>query len=359
MLIGLFTDIHTTPDFDRSQQVNGTLELMHDYFMQNNIQTVINLGDFFDSQKITSYNEIRTFNHYITLFSYVFMNYVVIGNHEILEIKDLSSSVWGLIQSLGNQRWEILNQFWRSIQFDNLDIGFLPYGISQDELKKVPWKIQDPTEKMDILFHHQDVVGMFYPSGKLIELSDNAINLTQNFAKFYIGGHIHVHQETEYNNAKSVYLGSVLHKSYDYIENFNLGKLASFYVLDTKTMKLTQIYNPLSHVNLKYTDKSDVQKIYSDLTSIYGVNPDYKVKIRFVYEGKEYDCFEVDKAVRKLFPEKKVELDFVRKVIKPLKSQVVASNEEAKVGQNLEEKIVNFLDSKDTELKKIYEKVKK
>jgi DNA repair exonuclease SbcCD nuclease subunit len=342
MKIGLITDLHTTPEQNRSQSIIKSLDYISDYFKNDGIDTVINLGDFFDSTKITSYNEILVFNKYIDLFGQ-FKNIILMGNHELLEARNLDNSIWKSVSKVNN--FNVIYDYMEK-KIDNVWMGFLPYGVCISEQGHVS------KTKLDMIFHHQDVIGMSYPSGKIIDAGGNKIDLSKNYSNLYIGGHIHVFQQ--YNN--SIYLGATVHKSYDYIENFSLNKLPSFYVLDTDSKVIKSEYNPYSKVSLKYSDKDSIEKIHYDLDSILKVNPDYEVYIRFLYSGKEYDCFDIDKQVKKFFP--KTAIEFFRKVntMMPLISAPIEN--EVVLGKNLDESIRNFLKQKDSELIPIYERVK-
>lgn len=342
MRIGLFTDIHVTPDPERGKRIIDTLEYMKKTFIREGVSDVINLGDFFDLTKITSYTEVLVLNSYVSLFS-GFHNHVLIGNHEILRTDDMSSSIWKAIKLIPS--FSVFDGPGSlSINDGEFNCYFLPYGVKPDFKSPV-----------DILFHHQDVFGMFYPSGKVMD-GDESIRLEDIPAKMVIGGHIHIKQT--YKN--SVYLGSVIHKSYDYIENFTVDKLPSFYIFDTKDLSLSQIRNPYSNINLKYTDNSDVQGILHDLNSIYQINPEYNVNIRFLYSGGDYDFSSVESKINKMFPLTRV--NFFRKVV-PISDRTVENSKEgdevnSKISNNLDESIRSYLKQKDPELIRIYERVK-
>ena len=353
MKIGLLTDLHITASPDRAFGIKKSLELISKAFEEEKVDIVINLGDTFNKAYIESIQEMQVFNYYIKLFK-KFKNYILIGNHEILESGNLDNSIWDVIKNLDHKNFNLIDNFTTfgcgGLISNDYSIGLLPYGCEIPSDKKVR-----------VLFHHLDVMGMFYPSGKMIEPGRYTLNLADNLAEFYVGGHIHIEQEKE----NSKYLGSTFPQPFDYIENFNIKKLASFNIYDTETREYKKFYNPYPRVNLKYSETDDYQKIIYDLKSIWGVNADYKVYIRFLYTSSEYDASLMDKTIKKAFDKKDLTIEFFRKVKSgsPLcstseESREIVEQDPEQPNKGLEEKVLNLLREKDPELIKIYEKVK-
>ena len=130
MKIGLITDIHANSSQERLVQIKNTLDYCASVFEARGVKTVINLGDWNDTSLLSSYNEFLALSHYVRTFK-KFNNYFLLGNHDIMSSSDLSYSIWDVVKSMDNPRFEIVDKY-QSLLLGKWKVGLLPYSEDRD-----------------------------------------------------------------------------------------------------------------------------------------------------------------------------------------------------------------------------------
>ena len=199
----------------RQDMIIKTAQWMHDIIMQNNIDMIINLGDTFDQNTLTSYDIVTASTFFYQMPSNK-PHIVLCGNHEML------------------------NRSFNSIKlFDNIDgvqvidtpteidgLLFIPYCDSKDlNLNNY--------NGSDYLFLHHDIYGSQIAPGRVLDFGISQSDLSK-FKKVFNG---HVHAASKFANIINV--GSVTTHSFaDSSESY-----PRCYIFDTVTQELQEFKN--------------------------------------------------------------------------------------------------------------------
>jgi DNA repair exonuclease SbcCD nuclease subunit len=227
-------------------QKNFIIQLIQ-YMKENNINTIFQLGDFFDNRKII---DINFLNEVIKLLKEMkseipdLKMYVLLGNHDIYFRDTLDVS---LIKILANQ-------------FDFITIIDTPTKIEnlKASIKMFPWLVKNNLKKedidADIIMGHFEIKNFDMVRGHKCEkgLDENIFN-----GKLVLSGHFHLTGQR--NNIK--YVGTPYQLNWG-----DFGDKRGFYVLDTNTQELEFIENRVSNefIKLIYKAKRVLIKIYPD-----------------------------------------------------------------------------------------------
>ena len=214
------------------------------YLIENNIKTVIHLGDLFDRRKYINFNtlsQVRT-----RFFNYLKNNniklYITIGNHDTyFKNTNELNSISELFRDDDNisiiETPQILN-------FDGLCIGMIPWISKENEIECFDFiqKCSCP-----IIAGHFEIAGFQVMNG-VVHPTGIAENIFNRF-EMVLSGHFHLKQTT--NNIH--YLGT------QYQLNFgDANSKKGFHILDTETRILDFIHNlnDIFHI-IKYKDDTD------------------------------------------------------------------------------------------------------
>jgi len=199
------------------------------YLVDNKIDTVIHLGDFFDRRKYVNFNTLSSVRkqfieplqqHNITM-------YVTLGNHDTYyRNTNEVNSVKELLSRYSNF---VLLEEPTEVKFDHLCISVIPW-ITPDNLDSTLRFIKSSSCR--VLCGHLEIAGFQVMSGV-----KHTHGLTaKEFDKFemVLSGHFHIKQ----SEGNIFYLGS------QYQMNFgDVNSKKGFHVLDTSTMELEFIEN--------------------------------------------------------------------------------------------------------------------
>ena len=227
------------------QSLNYFENTFFPYLIENNIKTIIHLGDLFDRRKYINFytlsqvkskffNKIKELNIKI---------YITVGNHDTYfkNTNDLNS----LSQLLSQDSDIIIIEKPKQFDFDDLCIGIIPW-ISKDNEKECFDFIQNCS--CPIVMGHFEIAGFQVMNGVV-----HPVGIKENcFSRFemVLSGHFHIKQ----SNKNIHYLGT------QYQLNFgDVNSKKGFHVLDTKTRNLEFIENSndLFHL-IKYKDETDL-----------------------------------------------------------------------------------------------------
>lgn len=199
----------------RQNMIIKTARWMSDLIQQNNIDLIINLGDTFDQNTVTSY-DIDTASEFFKMFPKDKEHLVLCGNHEMLNDK------YNALKLLNNiDKVQVIDT---PTVIDNL--LFIPYCDYKDlDLSQF--------NGSDYAFMHHDIYGSQIAPGRTLDFGIERDSLSK-FKKVFNG---HVHANSEFGNIVNV--GSVTTHSFaDSLES-----LPSCFIFDTVTQKLEQYYN--------------------------------------------------------------------------------------------------------------------
>lgn len=160
----------------RLHNLINSINWLEEYAKNNNIDTVIGLGDFFDketlnSEEITALTEIKWSE---------IPHYFLIGNHEMGR-NDLFYSSTNVFN---NKNFHIISKL-SLIDIDSrLKIIFLPYTLKPNKDM-----IKNSNDKKTIIFSHNDIAGI--QLGKFVSKSGFEIKDIEESCDLFINGHLH------------------------------------------------------------------------------------------------------------------------------------------------------------------------
>lgn len=234
MKIALVTDLHFGARNDNQKvaqhQSNFYNDVFFPYIDDNNIDTVINLGDTFDRRKFISYTSLKSAKE--MFFDPLFIRgtklHCIVGNHDItykntLEVNSINLLLDGYTNVV-EHRDPI------ELEFDGLKILFVPW-ICKDN-HDVSWRmIQNSTSQ--VVMGHLELNGFqMYKGMPNYEGYD-----AEEFKKFdhVMSGHFH-HRS---HSSNVTYLGTAYQMTWSDYEDQK-----GFHVYDTDTRELEFIPNP-------------------------------------------------------------------------------------------------------------------
>ena len=256
MKIALITDTHCGSGNDNTALNEFFLKFYEDIFFpyleKHNIKNVIHLGDVFDRRK---YINFKTLNSWQTR---VFKRLndtcdrvdILIGNHDTY-YKNTNSinSVNELLRVYENiHSYENASE----VNFGDLKLLYLPWICEENKNHSLDLLNKSNAK---ICLGHLELIGF--------EMYAGHINVDKGFKKelfdkFYMTMSGHFHQKSS--------MGSIHYLGAPYAMMWgDYGSPKGFHILDTETMELTFIENPIKMFNKIYYD--DTGKSYEDLMS--------------------------------------------------------------------------------------------
>ena len=219
------------------------------FLQQNNIKTVIHLGDVMDRRKFVSYRIAKDFRERFLLpFSVLDINlHMLVGNHDIFfkNTNDVNS-----LQELVDGRHKTIKLYSEAeeVTFDGLPILFMPWINSQNYIYAMG--MIDET-KADICMGHLNINGFAMNKGQIV--AEDGMDKGE-FRKFdtVMSGHFH-HKN---DDGQIYYLGTPYEL---YWNDYDDPK--GFHVFDTETRELERIVNRLTIFDKIYYD--DTKTDYS------------------------------------------------------------------------------------------------
>ena len=222
-------------------------EVFFPYLQENNIKTLIHLGDVVDRRKFINFQVAHNFQKkfWKRLWELKIDTHIIIGNHdtyykntnEINAMEQLITTFDGI-----NEPWIYTKP--KTVNFDGLDILFLPW-ICDSTLDESLHEIDKSTAH--IVMGHLEIKGFEMHKGHRNEQGLEK-NLFKRFEKV-ISGHFHKKSD----DGHIYYLGCPYQITWS---DYNCPK--GFHIFDTQTRELTRIPNPLiMFKKFIYNDKGE------------------------------------------------------------------------------------------------------
>ena len=249
MKIAIITDTHFGARNDNTNFNDYFYQFYEGQFFpflqQNNIKTVIHLGDVMDRRKFISYRIAKDFRErFILPFNHLGIQlHMLVGNHDIF-FKN-TNDVNSLTELLGARFNNIhLYAEAQEVTFDGLPILFMPWINSTNYIYSMG--MIDET-KADICMGHLDINGFAMNKGQI--LAEHGYDKS-TFRRFdtVMSGHFH-HKS---DDGQIFYLGTPYEL---YWNDHNDPK--GFHVFDTETRELTRIENKLTIFDKVYYDDTE------------------------------------------------------------------------------------------------------
>ena len=247
-------------------------EIFFPYLQQNNINTIIHLGDVVDRRKFINHNTAHNFklNFWDKIDLLNIDTHVIIGNHDTY-YKNTNE-----INALQNLNISFNTKVYTScetVNFDGLDILFIPW-ICDANMEDSLHNIDKSTAQ--IVMGHLEIKGFEMHKGHLNEQGLDK-NLFKRFEKV-ISGHFHKKSD----DGQVYYLGCPYQIMWS---DYNCPK--GFHIFDTATREITRVPNPLiMFKKFIYDDKKEdySKKDLSDYENTY-------VKL-FISQKTDSDMFD-------------------------------------------------------------------
>lgn len=304
-------------------------EVFFPYLQENNIKTLIHLGDVVDRRKFINHNTAHNFKlkFWDKTEELSLDTHVLLGNHDTYY---KNTNEVNALQNLNIPKNTKVYTKSETVTFDGLDILFLPW-ICDDIMEETLLSIDSSTAQ--IVMGHLEIKGFEMHKGHINEQGLDK-SLFKRFEKV-ISGHFHKRSD----DGHVYYLGSPYEITWS---DYNCPK--GFHIFDTETRELTRIPNPITvHKKLIYNDKQE-DYTKKDLTQFENTF----VKL-FISNKTDTDMF--DKLVDKFHNETNVyELNIIEDLTSDLTSTV--KEDILEQGEDTLTFLGNYIDQIDTTLDK-------
>jgi len=212
------------------------------YLKENNITTIIQMGDLFDRRKYINFNSLYLSRKYF--FDELIANdlhmYTLIGNHDVSFKNTLEVNSPSLI--IGDyQNIKVIQDF-ETITLDDLSIDVVPWICDENE-SEIFNKIKK--SKSDICFGHFEIAGFEMDRGNICDTGIDKKLL--NRYDVVLSGHFH-HKSSDGN---ITYVGTPYEMTWaDYSDP------KGFHIFDTETREMVFVKNPYTMFNKILYDDS-------------------------------------------------------------------------------------------------------
>lgn len=314
MKLALISDLHLGARNDSAFFLDNFLKFSREtffpYLQNNDIKTVLLLGDIWDRRKYINFNTLyRALKEFFDTLQSLEINVKIIyGNHDVFfKNTNIVNGIDLLLKPY--QNIEIV-EFAKIFNFDGLNLGMIGWIHAGNLKESIDW-IQ--SANIDVLCGHFEIKNFEMIPGHFCEQGFDP----EMFSRFeYVfSGHFHVISS---NTNNIYYLGNPQQLNWS---DFGLKK--GFHIFDTNTRELELIENP-HHVyeKLQYDDEIDIldfdYQYYSDkIVRVYVDSLSLNSRRKFdLFIDKltqiSYDVSvqEIDRTMAQLFSEGIVETKF-------------------------------------------------
>ena len=218
-------------------------EVFFPYLQENNIKTVIHLGDVVDRRKFINHNTAHNFKlkFWNRIDELNLDTHIIIGNHDTYY---KNTNEINALQNLNISKNAKVYTSSQTINFDGLDVLFMPW-ICDTNKEDTLHHIDNTTAQ--VVMGHLEIKGFEMHKGHLNEQGLEK-DLFKRFEKV-ISGHFHKKSD----DGHIYYLGCPYQIMWS---DYNCPK--GFHIFDTQTRELTRIPNPLiMFKKFVYNDKGE------------------------------------------------------------------------------------------------------
>jgi len=216
-------------------------ELFFPYLKENDIGTLVHLGDVVDRRKFINHNTAYNFKKHFwnKLDDMNIDTHVILGNHDTYY---KNTNEVNAMQNLNLSKDVKIYTKTTQVEFDGLPILFIPWICDDNE-----------TESVQLITNSQAVVAMGHLEVKGFEMHNGHYNehglekgAFKRFEKVFSG---HFHKKSD--DGQIYYLGTQYEMTWS---DFNCPK--GFHIFDTETRELTRVSNPNKMFKkIHYNDK--------------------------------------------------------------------------------------------------------
>ena len=209
-------------------------EIFFPYIIQNDIKTLIHLGDVVDRRKFINFNTAHNFqeNFWKRLWDLKIDTHIILGNHDTYYKNTNKVNFTHLIKTFdgANEPW--IYEKPATVNFDGLDILLLPWICPETEEESI-YEIDN--SHAEVAMGHLEIKGFEMHKGHFQEVGLE-MDQFKRFDKVLSG---HYHRKSD--NGTIYYLGTQYEITWS---DYQCPK--GFHIFDTDTRELTRISNPLT-----------------------------------------------------------------------------------------------------------------
>ena len=289
MKIALLNDTHFGVRNDseafRNYQLKFYDEIFFPYLEENNIKTLVHLGDVVDRRKFINFQTASIFRKrfWDRLYEEQIDTHIIIGNHDTyFKNTNNVNAIENLYTTFDKKNEPWIYEKSEIVNFDGTDILFVPW-ICDDNREHSMEMLR--TAKTDILMGHLEIKGVEMQNGIINEYG----NAKSDFSRFerVISGHFHKHTD----DGQIFYCGAQYEMTWSDHQDPK-----GFHIFDTETREMERIWNPMTiHKKIIYDDK---KKDYD----LLDIQPYHNHFIKLIVLNKTDDD-KFDKFVERLYNE--------------------------------------------------------
>ena len=243
-------------------------EIFFPYCQENDIKTLIHLGDVVDRRKFINFKTAHTFRQKFMkrLWEEQIDTHIILGNHDTYYKNTNEVNAIMELCSTYDQRHEPwIYERPKTVNFDGLDILLLPW-ICDDNYEESIYAIDN--SNAEICMGHLEIKGFEMHNGHINEVGLEPTQF-KRFEKVFSG---HFHKKSD--NGHIYYLGTQYEITWS---DYKCPK--GFHVFDTQTRELQRISNPNRiHKKIIYNDKEtnfyekDIKEYANSFVKIFVTN---------------------------------------------------------------------------------------
>ena len=205
-------------------------EIFFPYLKENNIDTIVQLGDLFDRRKFINFNSLYLVRRYF--FDHIKENeikfHTLLGNHDVAYKNTLEVNSSSLL--LNDYDNITIHNSFNTVSFDGIDVDIVPW-ICDDNQVEIFEKIKE--SRSQICFGHFEIAGFEMDRGNICHEGIDKSSLKKY--DIVLTGHFH-HKSSD---GHITYVGTPGEMTWaDYNDP------RGFHIFDTDTRELTFIQNP-------------------------------------------------------------------------------------------------------------------
>ena len=209
-------------------------EIFFPYIIQNDIKTLIHLGDVVDRRKFINFNTAHNFqeNFWKRLWNLKIDTHIILGNHDTYYKNTNKVNFTHLIKTFDGQNEPWIYEKPTTVNFDGLDVLLLPWICPETEEESI-YEIDN--SHAEVAMGHLEIKGFEMHKGHFQDVGLD-MNQFKRFDKVLSG---HYHRKSD--NGTIYYLGTQYEITWS---DYQCPK--GFHIFDTDTRELTRIPNPLT-----------------------------------------------------------------------------------------------------------------
>ena len=209
-------------------------EIFFPYIIQNDIKTLIHLGDVVDRRKFINFNTAHNFqeNFWKRLWDLKIDTHIILGNHDTYYKNTNKVNFTHLIKTFDGQNEPWIYEKPTTVNFDGLDVLLLPWICPETEEESI-YEIDN--SHAEVAMGHLEIKGFEMHKGHFQDIGLD-MNQFKRFDKVLSG---HYHRKSD--NGTIYYLGTQYEITWS---DYQCPK--GFHIFDTDTRELTRIPNPLT-----------------------------------------------------------------------------------------------------------------